>query len=81
MKKRVLIGVLFVLVLLLVTIASAKIVILNNFKDMYNIGDTVAVEGYLIAEKTADELFSLELQCPSYSKVNSINVKLTKDKK
>jgi hypothetical protein len=81
MKKRVLIGVLFVLVLLLVPIASAKIVILNNFKDMYNIGDTVAVEGYLIAEKTADALFSLELQCPSYSKVNSINVKINKGQK
>lgn len=81
MKKRGLVGILAVLVLLFVPCASAKIVILDNFRDMYNIGDTIVVDGYLLAEKTADALFSLELECPSYSKVNSVNIKINKGQK
>jgi len=70
-----------VLVLLLMPFVSAKIVILNNFKDMYNLGDTVTVDGYIVAASTADALFSLELQCPGYSKVNSVNLKINKGQK
>lgn len=69
------------LVLLLMPFASAKITILNNFKDMYNLGDTVTVDGYVVAATTADALFSLELQCPGYSKVNSVNLKINKGQK
>ncbi|MEK6868029.1 MAG: hypothetical protein AABX98_04350, partial [Nanoarchaeota archaeon] len=69
------------LVLLLMPFASAKIVILNNFKDMYNLGDTVTAEGYVVAASTADAMFSLELQCPRYSKVNSVNLKINKGQK
>ncbi len=69
------------LVLLLMPFASAKITILNNFKDMYNLGDTVTVDGYVVAATTADAMFSLELQCPGYSKVNSVNLKINKGQK
>ncbi|MFA6888906.1 MAG: hypothetical protein WC254_05425, partial [Candidatus Woesearchaeota archaeon] len=81
MKKRGVLAVLIVLVLLFLPAVSAKIVILNNFKDIYNIGDTVTVEGYVVAEKTADAAFSLEMNCPSYSKVNSVNLKINKGQK
>lgn len=60
---------------------SAKIVILNNFRDMYNLGDTVTVDGYIVAEETASAPASLTLQCPSYSKVNSVNLKINKGQK
>ena len=81
MEKRGVLAVLIILVLLLLPAVSAKIVILNNFKDMYNIGDTITIEGYVVAEKTADAPFSLELNCPSYSKVNSVNLKINKGQK
>lgn len=69
------------LVLLLIPFVSAKIVITNSFRDMYNLGDTVTVDGYIVAEETASALASLELQCPSYSKVNSVNLKINKGQK
>lgn len=69
------------LLLLLVPFISAKIVITNSFRDMYNLGDTVTVDGYIVAEDTASALASLELQCPGYSKVNSVNLKINKGQK
>ncbi len=69
------------LIVLFAPFASAKIVILNNFRDMYNLGDTVTIDGYIVATTTADDLVSLELQCPGYSKVNSVNLKINKGQK
>lgn len=61
--------------------ASAKMVILNNFQDLYNFGDTLSVDGYLVAEETGEGLISLELQCPGYSKVNSVRLAINKGHK
>ncbi len=58
--------------------AFAKIVILNNFQDLYNFGDSISVTGYLVAEETGEDLVSLELQCPGYSKVNSVRLAINK---
>ncbi len=81
-KKRLLQVVLVtMLLLLLAPIASAKITILNNFKDMYNLGETVTVDGYLVAASTADAPMTLELQCPGYTKDNTVNLKINKGQK
>ncbi len=66
---------------LLLPFAFAKMIIVNNFQDMYNFGDSLIVEGYLVAEETGDGLISLELQCPGYSKVNSVHLTINKGHK
>lgn len=48
---------------------------------MYNLGETITVGGYLVAATTADAPFTLELQCPSYTKDNSVNLKINKGQK
>ncbi len=64
--------------LLVLPIVSAKIVIINDFRDVYNIGEAISVDGYLLAEETADGTIALELQCPGYSKVNSVHLTINK---
>jgi hypothetical protein len=78
-KRGVLVSILFVLsLLLLMPFAVAKIEVINNFRDVYNFGETLTVDGYILAEETADGQVSLELQCPGYSKVNSVHLTINK---
>lgn len=72
----------FVLLLLVIMpLAAAKITIVNNFQEMYNFGDTITVDGYILAEETADGTVTLELQCSGYSKVNSVHLTINKGHK
>ncbi len=59
--------ILALIILFLVPIVSAKITILSQYNDFYNYGDTLSIDGYILAETNIDDDVKITLDCEDFS--------------
>ena len=60
---------------------SAEITTTTPLKSEYNLGDTVTVEGYVVAERDASGTLSTKLSCDNYNLENTAEVALREGEK
>lgn len=75
-KNSVLLFVFLVLFSFFSSLAAAEIVITTPVREMYNLGDTLTFEGYILAKQDTTATVSVKLLCDSYSLENSAQLTL-----
>ncbi len=74
-------SVFFFFILFLVPFAKASVVITSPFRETYNLGYILDIEGYIIAQSDMDETFALSLVCDGVKESNFLSLELDKSQK